>query len=166
MRAAAAAVLAVAVVATGCTRTGGAGGGDGIRYDQATVQRFLAAEVARTSPDLPVGAVTCPPTLDATVGASPVCAVVLDGVETAYVVQVLAGRRFEARPRDPIVDLRRIEAQIAEKAGEGTTATCGPARVVQMTPTQKVTCQITGAGGPRRAVVTADPDGTVRVADA
>lgn len=140
--------------------------GPGLRYDKASVEAFLTTEVRRTSPDLPVGPVTCPTVLEERVGAEAICSVELADVQTTYVVQVLAGRRFEARPEHPIADLRLIERQIAEKAGTGTSATCGPVRVVQLTPTQKVTCAIAGAGQNRRAVVTADKDGTIRVADA
>lgn len=154
---------AALLVAAGCG--GGGASGGRLAFERATVERFLAGEVARTSPGLPVGAVTCPDRLPEEVGASARCAVVLDGVTTSYVVQVLAGRRFEARPEYPIADLRAVTGQIAEKAGAGATVDCGPVRVVQLTPEQRVTCAIRGAGPPRRAVVTAGDDGTIRVSD-
>jgi hypothetical protein len=159
-------VLATATLASiGCIGCRGNDEGGKIAYKRATVEAFLRAEVARTSPGMPIGQVTCPDQLPGGVGASTFCAVEIDGVTTSYVVQVLAGKRFEARPEHPIVDLRTIATQITEKAGAGATVTCGPKRIVQLTPEQRVVCAITGGGPDRRAVVTADPDGTIRVAD-
>jgi len=154
---------ALALVVAGCGTSADAGR---VAYEPRAVERYLTAEVARTAQGFQVGNVACPDKLARGVGATTTCAVVLEGVTTAYVVQVLVGKRLEARPEHPLADLRKIAAQITEKAGAGAAVTCGPVSVVQMTPGQRVVCAITGVGPERRAVVTADPDGTIRVADA
>ena len=137
----------------------------GLPYRRADVERFLGAEVARTSPGRSVGAVTCPDDLPAAVGAEARCSVEVDGVVLTYVVQRLAGQRLEARPAEVIVDLAQVARQLEAKiGGDGTSATCGRAAVTQLPPGQQISCTVTTTTGDRTAVITVQ-DGRVVVTE-
>ena len=163
MRPGTAAILSLVASAAAC---GGGDGRGGVAFTQVEVQAYLEREVARTLPDLSVGAATCPTELPDEAGGAATCTVAVGGALLHYEVQRLVGGRFEARPQRPIALVRDIAAAVRTKLGApGAQVECGGSAVVQPAPDQPLTCRITGNGPPRTAAVAVGPDGAIIVTD-
>ncbi len=146
---------------------GGDGSGSRVAFSQVEVQAYLEREAARTLPGLAVGAASCPVELPQEVGGTTTCTVEVERVPLRYEVQRLVADRFEARPDQPIVLVRDLATAVRSKLGApDASVSCGDAAVVQPGPDQPLTCQITGSGPPRTALIQVGPDGAVTVTDA
>ena len=158
----------VSVLALGLASCGGADEGEGrVAFSQVEVQAYLEQEVARTLPDLQVGAATCPAELPRRIGATASCTVMVEHVPLEYEVQRLVANRFEARPARPVVIVRDLVAAVQAKLGDqAASVRCGDAVVAQPAESQPLLCQISGPVGDRTAAVRIGADGGVIVTDA
>jgi len=92
----------------------------------ATMRR----EQERTTPDLAVGAATCPAG-PYRVGHRMVCLLDLEGTEVSYVVEITSDTTINLTAVRTIIDTRKAAALI-EGSEPGTTADCGPPRIRQV----------------------------------
>jgi len=156
-------VLVLGTAAAGCGE-GDVGAEDRVAFSQVEVQAYLEREVARTLPGLAVGAASCPAELPDRNGDVATCTIVVERTTLEYEVQRLVGERFEARPARPIVLVRDIAAAVRSKlAAPAAEVRCEDAMVVQPATDQPLTCEVTGQGPPRPAIVQVGRDGTVTV---
>ncbi|MEJ7765981.1 MAG: DUF4333 domain-containing protein [Acidimicrobiales bacterium] len=158
------ALLVAGLLVTACRDEGGNKGR--VAFSQVEVQAYLEKEVARTMPGFTVGAATCPAELPNRVGATATCTLAVQGVPLDYEVQLLVGDRFQARPARPIVVISEIVASVQAKLGEqASSVRCGDAPIAQPDTSKPLSCEVSGAGMKRTAVVRVSSDGTITITD-
>lgn len=153
--------LAAGVLLVACGRDEGRGR---VAFSQVEVQAYLEREAARTLPGLAVGGATCPAQLPEKVGATARCTVLVAGVPLDYEVQRLVGDRFEARPARPVIVVSDVASAVKAKLGaEVADVRCGDVAVVQPEAGRPLSCQVSGPGSARTAVVRVGADGSLVV---
>jgi hypothetical protein len=118
----------------------------------ADVERLLVSTQKRKSPNLEVGAATCPDQVRLANGTKFTCTVVIEGTKAPYAVtlrDVDAARatgRFALAPAKPIIDVSRIIALIRSKlqpTARAATVRCGTAKVRVVEVGASIACTIT-----------------------
>jgi Domain of unknown function (DUF4333) len=118
----------------------------------ADVERLLVSTQKRKSPNLKVGAATCPDQVRLANGTRFTCTVQIEGTKAPYAVtlrDVDAARatgRFALAPAKPIIDVSRIVDLIRGKlqpGARGADVTCGTAKVRVVEVGASIGCTIT-----------------------
>jgi Domain of unknown function (DUF4333) len=139
----------------------------------ADVERLLVSTQKRKSPNLKVGAATCPDQVRLANGTMFTCTVVIEGTKAPYAVTLrdvdAAGTtgRFALAPAKPIIDVSRIVDLIRSKlqpTARDATVTCGAAKVRVVEVGAAIPCTITlGDAVQKVSAVVKDLQGTVVV---
>ena len=167
--------LALAVLLTAC---GGAAKPaatpprDGL-VGTADVERLLVSTQKRRSPNLEVGAATCPDQVPLTNGTKFTCTVLIEGTKAPYAVTLRdvdaakATGRFALAPAKPIIDVSRIVALIRSKlqpTARAATVRCGTTKVRVVEVGASIACTITLGDAVRKVTAEVrDLKGTVVV---
>ena len=139
----------------------------------ADVERLLVSTQKRKSPNLKVGAASCPDRVRLANGTRFTCTVQIEGVKAPYAVTLRdvdatkATGRFALAPAKPIIDVSRIVGLIRSKlqpTARGATVTCGTAKVRVVEVGATIACTITlGDAVQKVSAVVKDLQGTVVV---
>ncbi len=137
------------------------------------VERLLVATQKRKSPDLHVGAASCPAQVRLANGTRFTCTVLIEGTRAPYAVTLRdvdtakATGRFAVAPAKPIIDVSRIVALIRSKlqpTARAASVHCGTAKVRVVEVGAAIACTITlGAAVQKVSAVVKDLQGTVVV---
>ena len=139
----------------------------------ADVERLLVSTQKRQSPNLEVGAATCPDQVRLANGTAFTCTVLIEGTRAPYAVTLrdvdaakTAGR-FALAPAKPIIDVSRIVALIRTKlqpTARAATVRCGTAKVRVVEVGASIACTITlGDAVQKVTAEVQDLEGTVVV---
>ena len=118
----------------------------------ADVERLLVSTQKRKSPNLEVGAATCPDQVRLANGTRFTCTVLIEGTKAPYAVTLRdvdaakATGRFALAPAKPIIDVSRIVALIRSKlqpTARAATVRCGTAKVRVVEVGASIACTIT-----------------------
>jgi hypothetical protein len=118
----------------------------------ADVERLLVSTQKRRSPNLEVGAATCPDQVRLANGTKFTCTVLIEGTKAPYAVTLRdvdaakATGRFALAPAKPIIDVSRIVALIRRQlqpTARAATVRCGTARVRVVEVGASIACTIT-----------------------
>jgi hypothetical protein len=118
----------------------------------ADVERLLVSTQKRKSPNLEVGAATCPDQVRLANGTRFTCTVLIEGTKAPYAVTLRdvdaakATGRFALAPAKPIIDVSRIVALIRTKlqpTARAATVRCGTAKVRVVEVGASIACTIT-----------------------
>ena len=118
----------------------------------ADVERLLVSTQKRKSPNLEVGAATCPDRVRLANGTRFTCTVLIEGTKAPYAVTLRdvdaakATGRFALAPAKPIIDVSRIVALIRSKlqpTARAATVRCGTAKVRVVEVGASIACTIT-----------------------
>jgi len=118
----------------------------------ADVERLLVSTQRRRSPNLKVGAATCPDQVRLANGTKFTCTVLIEGTRAPYAVTLRdvdaakATGRFALAPAKPIIDVSRIVALIRTKlqpTARDATVRCGTAKVRVVEVGASIGCTIT-----------------------
>ena len=118
----------------------------------ADVERLLVSTQKRKSPNLEVGAATCPDQVRLANGTRFTCTVLIEGTKAPYAVTLRdvdaakATGRFAVAPAKPIIDVSRIVALIRSKlqpTARAATVRCGTAKVRVVEVGASIACTIT-----------------------
>jgi hypothetical protein len=118
----------------------------------ADVERLLVSTQRRKSPNLEVGAATCPDQVRLANGTRFTCTVRIEGTKAPYAVTLRdidaakATGRFALAPAKPIIDVSRIVALIRSKlqpTARAATVRCGTAKVRVVEIGAGIACTIT-----------------------
>lgn len=139
----------------------------------ADVERLLVSTQKRKSPNLEVGAATCPDQVRLANGTRFTCTVLIEGTKAPYAVTLRdvdaakATGRFALAPAKPIIDVSRIVALIRSKlqpTARAATVRCGTAKVRVVEVGASIACTITlGDAVQKVSAVVKDLKGTVVV---
>lgn len=148
------AALTLALLLTGCG--GAARPAATAPRDQlvgtADVERLLVSTQKRKSPNLEVGAATCPDQVRLANGTKFTCTVLIEGTRAPYAVTLRdvdaakATGRFALAPAKPIIDVSRVVALIRSKlqpTARAATVRCGTAKVRVVEVGTSIACTIT-----------------------
>jgi Domain of unknown function (DUF4333) len=137
------------------------------------VERLLVSTQKRRSPNLKVGAATCPDQVPLANGTKFTCTVVIEGTRAPYAVTLRdvdaakASGRFALAPAKPIIDVSRIVALIRTKlqpTARAATVHCGTAKVRVVEVGASIACTITlGDAVQKVTAEVQDLEGTVVV---
>jgi hypothetical protein len=146
-------VLAVLLAACGGGRPTAAPPRDRDRLvGTADVERLLVSTQKRKSPNLEVGAATCPDQVRLANGTKFTCTVLIEGTRAPYAVTLRdvdaakATGRFALAPAKPIIDVSRIVALIRSQlqpTARAATVRCGTAKVRVVEVGADIACTIT-----------------------
>ena len=118
----------------------------------ADVERLLVSTQKRKSPNLKVGAATCPDQVRLANGSKFTCTVLIEGTRAPYAVTLRdvdaakATGRFALAPAKPIIDVSRIVALIRSQlqpTARAATVRCGAAKVRVVEVGADIACTIT-----------------------
>ena len=139
----------------------------------ADVERLLVSTQKRRSPNLKVGAASCPDQVRLANGTRFTCTVQIEGTKAPYAVTLRdvdaakATGRFALAPAKPIIDVSRIVGLIRSKlqpTARAATVTCGSAKVRVVEVGAAIPCTITlGDAVQKVSAVVKDLQGTVVV---
>jgi hypothetical protein len=139
----------------------------------ADVERLLVSTQKRKSPNLRVGAASCPDQVRLANGTRFTCTVQIEGTKAPYAVTLRdvdaakATGRFALAPAKPIIDVSRIVGLIRSKlqpTARAATVTCGSAKVRVVEVGAAIPCTITlGDAVQKVSAVVKDLQGTVVV---
>ena len=139
----------------------------------ADVERLLVSTQKRRSPNLRVGAATCPDQVRLANGTRFTCTVLIEGTRAPYAVTLRdvdaakATGRFALAPAKPIIDVSRIVALIRTKlqpTAPAATVRCGMAKVRVVEVGASIACTITlGDAVQKVTAQVQDLEGTVVV---
>jgi hypothetical protein len=139
----------------------------------ADVERLLVSTQKRRSPNLKVGAASCPDQVRLANGTRFTCTVQIEGTKAPYAVTLRdvdaakATGRFALAPAKPIIDVSRIVGLIRSKlqpTARAATVTCGDAKVRVVEVGAAIACTITlGDAVQKVSAVVKDLKGTVVV---
>ena len=139
----------------------------------ADVERLLVSTQQRRSPNLKVGAATCPDQVRLANGTRFTCTVQIEGTNAPYAVTLRdvdadkATGRFALAPAKPIIDVSRVVALIRRQlqpTARGATVRCGTAKVRVVEIGASIACTITlGDAVQKVRAVVKDLKGTVVV---
>ena len=139
----------------------------------ADVERLLVSTQKRRSPNLKVGAASCPDQVRLANGTRFTCTVQIEGTKAPYAVTLRdvdaakATGRFALAPAKPIIDVSRIVGLIRSKlqpTARAATVTCGSAKVRVVEVGAAIPCTITlGDAVQKVSAVVKDLEGTVVV---
>jgi hypothetical protein len=139
----------------------------------ADVERLLVSTQKRQSPNLEVGAATCPDQVRLANGTRFTCTVLIEDTRAPYAVTLRdvdaakATGRFALAPAKPIIDVSRIVALIRTKlqpTARAATVRCGRAKVRVVEVGASIACTITlGDAVQKVSAVVKDLKGTVVV---
>lgn len=184
--AALAASLVVVAVAAGC---GSGGSGDATPTSTSTagsatsapepgttradeIEQDLVEGQRRNTPDLSVGAASCPDVVPDVPGSAFECTLQVEGVALPYTVTFVASSselgtgdsQYAFRQAKALVEVAKVAASIrSEVAGQGrdvtgVTVDCGAAKVHVLDVGQGFECTLSGAGPAQRVRVTVEDD--------
>jgi hypothetical protein len=139
----------------------------------ADVERLLVSTQKRKSPNLKVGAATCPDQVRLANGTRFTCTVLIEGTSAPYAVTLRdvdaakATGRFALAPAKPIIDVSRIVAPIRRElqpTARAATVSCGTAKVRVVEIGASIACTITlGDAAQKVTAKVQDLKGTVVV---
>jgi hypothetical protein len=118
----------------------------------ADVERLLVSTQRRTSPNLEVGAASCPDQVRLANGTRFTCTVLIEGTRAPYAVTLRdvdaakATGRFALAPAKPIIDVSRVVALIRSRlraTARAATVRCGTAKVRVVEVGASIACTIT-----------------------
>ena len=124
-------------------------------YEQvgtADVERLLVSTQKRRSPNLEVGAATCPDQVPLANGTRFTCTVLIEGTKAPYAVTLRdidaakATGRFALAPAKPIIDVSQVVALIRRQlqpTARAATVRCGTAKVRVVEIGASIACTIT-----------------------
>jgi hypothetical protein len=148
----------LAVLAGGCSDSSPQASGPSTtarQVDTREVEQLLVAAQKRASPDLNVGAASCPEQVPVTDGASFQCTVLVEGVVAPYTVTLVNVNaqnrtgRFDLRPAKAIVLVPKVAEYVKSVATDPTARVdCGTARVLILDTGATLDCQLTDSRGP------------------
>ncbi len=137
------------------------------------VERLLVATQRRKSPDLHVGAASCPAQVRLANGTRFTCTLLIEGTRAPYAVTLRdvdaakATGRFALAPAKPIIDVSRIVGLIRGKlrpSARGAAVRCGAAKVRVVEVGGSIACTIAlGDAVQKVTAVVKDLKGTVVV---
>lgn len=149
------------------------------RRPEARIVEQLAQEQAKRTPELNVGAASCPDgPPERTPGAVVLCTVEVEGVMVPYTVTFLGSRaesegggdNVEFRSAKPMVDVARIVGDIRDQAAvqlqvapDRLTVDCGPAKVQVVDIGGRITCAVNDGRSTRRLAAVTDDTGNVAI---
>ncbi len=155
-------VLSVIFIVVALTRQGSVDAGD--------VERRVESAQKEKSPDVEVGKATCPSDLKAKTGSSVRCTIPVGEATAPYDVTVTSVEggtvRYSIRVASPLLDLSKLEGNLAQQAGAGVTADCrkGGPRIVVSSIGAMLTCTLSdGSQTQDITVAVKDLDGTVTI---
>ncbi len=155
-------VLSVIFIVVALTRQGSVDAGD--------VERRVESAQKEKSPDVRVGKATCPSDLKAKTGSSVRCTIPVGEATAPYDVTVTSVEggtvRYSIRVASPLLDLSKLEGNLAQQAGAGVTADCrkGGPRIVVSSIGAMLTCTLSdGSQTQDITVAVKDLDGTVTI---
>jgi len=155
-------VLSVIFIVVALTRQGS--------VDARDVERRVESAQKEKSPDVGVGKATCPSDLKAKIGSSVRCTIPVGEATAPYDVTVTSVEggtvRYSIRVASPLLDLRKLEGNLAQQAGAGVTADCrkGGPRIVVSSIGAMLTCTLSdGSQTQDITVAVKDLDGTVTI---
>lgn len=138
--------------------------------DAGDVERRVESAQKEKSPDVEVGKATCPSDLKAKTGSSVRCTIPVGEATAPYDVTVTSVEsgtaRYSIRVASPLLDLRKLEGNLAQQAGAGVTADCrkGGPRIVVSSIGAMLTCTLSdGSQTQDITVAVKDLDGTVTI---
>lgn len=138
--------------------------------DAGDVERRVESAQKEKSPDVEVGKATCPSDLKAKTGASVRCTIPVGEAKAPYDVTVTSVEsgtaRYSIRVASPLLDLSKLEGNLAQQAGAGVTADCrkGGPRIVVSSIGAMLTCTLSdGSQTQDITVAVKDLDGTVTI---
>lgn len=152
------------------------GSGEG----RETIERQMVDEQRRRTPDLRVGAASCPDGApEGEPGATATCTLDVEGLAVPFTVTLIgttaqsagAVMSYELRPTRPIVDVTAIVRDIRTQAStqlavaaDRIAVDCGPARVQLIDVGASITCTLDDGRATRRlAAVLADDAGSITI---
>jgi Domain of unknown function (DUF4333) len=118
----------------------------------ADVERLLVSTQKRKSPNLAVGAATCPDQVRLANGTRFTCTVLIEGTRAPYAVTLRdvdaakATGRFALAPAKPIIDVSRVVALIRSQlqpTARAATVRCGTAKVRVVEVGADIACTVT-----------------------
>lgn len=159
-------VILVAVI-TGSTFTACSEGG----VDFSELEDRLVEEQKTKSPNLDVGAATCPEDVAVENGATFQCTVVVEGVDAPYKITMsdvdedAENAYFDIKPAKPIIDVSKVvgflESQLTSDRA-GATVDCGDEAVIVTEIGSTIDCTVSDGGESEKvAVLVKDLQGTI-----
>ena len=123
---------------TGGPTTSVAGTGEAATVTASSITRFLREEQLKTTPDVTVGAISCPPG-PYRVGHVVLCRMRLEDADVLYRVEITGTTAYNAKAARPIIDTDKAEA-LVEQNELDATADCGSPRIRQVDIGYEFTC--------------------------